>query len=222
MAFYCAFTTTTTTTTSSHRSHNDAADNNIGITSSCFLNLNEHIAINDSWLHYFTSLIKTKSKDTCIFRIKSYKSKFTNATSDNMSESGGGWSSSIGINKLQTTDPLLGGSKHSNKRAMEVRNGFFVDDLDVDNEEEDKDIILRYRYQKDFVLVKDGRPQIVTLCPDWGLPFHFKEISIPASSSPSSVPPPSRKQRNANHKQSSSSNSQSSSGSSWGSNCSLM
>ncbi|EGG19701.1 WSC domain-containing protein [Cavenderia fasciculata] len=149
----------------------------------------EKIYINDDWLAYFTSLVKHRSKNESVFRIKSFKPKASTNNNNNNNSPAKGAKLNLNNNKLksnQFSDNLFN-SKSPTKN--DYRNGYFLDDLQVGNDDDENDstTILRYRYEKDFVLQKDGAAHIITLSPDYGIPFHFQETIVTASSS--SAPP---------------------------------
>ncbi|EFA80950.1 hypothetical protein PPL_06185 [Heterostelium album PN500] len=202
VAFYSAFTTIKKKTNINNNNSNDYIQHSN--------NNNENIFINEAWLEYFSSVIKNRSKGSCIFRIKSYRNRLLNNSNNSNSNNNLGSSSGGLFGKLKgLSDPFLNSSSSSsgnninnnssnnniNKNSSnienkgEFRNGYFVDDLEVDSGEDDdsNSSVLRYKYEKDFVLIKDGSPLIVSLSPDWGVPFHIKEQIIIAPPPPTTT-----------------------------------
>eukprot|EP01133_Synstelium_polycarpum_P001503 gene1503-1750_t len=170
-AFYAAFTTVKETTRSSGTGNSSSTQD-------------ERVFVNDSWLNYFCSVIKNRSGNTCVFRIKSYRTKLNASLKQQQQQQssggGGGILDDIGLfgkklsgsnnNNNKTTN-----NKTTNTPTSNFKNGYFTDDLEVDNDDDEESVILRYRYEKDFVLLKSGTPHIITMSPDWGIPFHFKD-----------------------------------------------
>ncbi|KAF2074992.1 hypothetical protein CYY_003688 [Polysphondylium violaceum] len=75
-------------------------------------------------------------------------------------------------------------NNNNNNSNNNSSNNIYDESLRVDIDNEESGAVLRYRYEKDFVFIKEGKLFIVTLSPDWGIPFHFKnevEASIPTT-----------------------------------------
>ncbi|KAK5582477.1 hypothetical protein RB653_004062 [Dictyostelium firmibasis] len=185
-AFYCAFHT-------KQRIINNS-DNNIkgGNNLQQQPIIVEDIYINQSWFDYFSSRIQYKSSNRCLFKVKRFKK---NSVVDEIFSS-----SSIG-SKIKNENNSNNLFKKMKTSELEDQNLYFKPQQDssprkslLDNSEdilkvddENDDSILRYRYEKDFILLKDAKPLIISLSPDWGIPFHTKEV---IESSPIPIPLP--------------------------------
>ncbi|EGC37406.1 hypothetical protein DICPUDRAFT_97265 [Dictyostelium purpureum] len=171
----------------------------------------EEIYVNQSWLDYFSSRIQYKSSNNIIFKVKRFKKSaleevFGLPTSNGSKHKNEQYLSNNLFKKIKTeNDPNLY-FKPQDTSPIKNNNGFNDDDNYLRVEEDSDDSVLKYKYEKDFILVKDGKPLIITLSPDWGMPFHIKsevqqvDTNIPFPQSPNNKNGNNKNNNNNNNK----------------------
>ncbi|EAL67625.1 hypothetical protein DDB_G0279701 [Dictyostelium discoideum AX4] len=157
----------------------------------------EDIYINQSWFDYFSSRIQYKSSNRCLFKVKRFKKNVMDDLLNTKNSFGGkGKESSnsnnlfkkVKINEFEEENLLFKPQQPQQQQASSSSKTLLDNSeeiLRVDDENDDS--VLRYRYEKDFILLKDNKPLIISLSPDWGIPFHTKEV---IDTSPTPIPLP--------------------------------
>ncbi|KAN0022577.1 hypothetical protein ACTFIU_004775 [Dictyostelium citrinum] len=187
-AFYCAFHTKQRIINYNNYNNNNKGGDNLQQQQPPIVV--EDIYINQSWFDYFSSRIQYKSSNRCLFKVKRFKknsiddlfnTKNTTSIGSKIKETNNSFKK-IKTNELEEENFYFKPQQQASSKTL-LDNSEEI--LKVDDENDDS--ILRYRYEKDFILLKDGKPLIISLSPDWGIPFHTKEV---IETSPTPIPLP--------------------------------